>query len=111
MIIIVILLLLSGGIRIYLFIEVFLCFSLTKLKKEKNSIWQLIALCAGTGGSILVIGSASGVALMGLEKVDFLWYAKKVTLGASIGYFAGIATYLAQNAVLSGALLSGSVSP
>jgi len=76
-----------------------------------DKLWQLIALCAGTGGSILVIGSASGVALMGLEKVDFLWYAKKVTLGASIGYFAGIATYLAQNAVLSGALLSGSVSP
>jgi Na+/H+ antiporter NhaD/arsenite permease-like protein len=43
-----------------------------------DKLWQLIALCAGTGGSILVIGSASGVALMGLEKVDFLWYAKKV---------------------------------
>lgn len=76
-----------------------------------DKLWQLIALCAGTGGSILVIGSASGVALMGLEKVDFLWYAKKVTAGATIGYFAGIATYLAQNAILSGALLGGSVSP
>jgi Na+/H+ antiporter NhaD/arsenite permease-like protein len=76
-----------------------------------DKLWQLIALCAGTGGSILVIGSASGVALMGLEKVDFLWYAKKVTMGATIGYFAGIATYLAQNAVLSGALLGGGVSP
>ncbi|KAL3772582.1 hypothetical protein ACHAWO_003637 [Cyclotella atomus] len=76
-----------------------------------DKLWQLIALCAGTGGSILVIGSASGVALMGLEKVDFLWYAKKVTAGATIGYFAGIATYLAQNAVLSGALLGGGVSP
>ncbi|GAX10615.1 hypothetical protein FisN_14Lh121 [Fistulifera solaris] len=43
-----------------------------------DRLWQLIALCAGTGGSILVIGSASGVALMGLEKVDFLWYAKKM---------------------------------
>ena len=74
-----------------------------------DKLWQLIALCAGTGGSILVIGSASGVALMGLEKVDFLWYAKKVSVGAAIGYFAGIATYLAQNAILSGAL--GSVSP
>ncbi|KAL3789916.1 hypothetical protein HJC23_010601 [Cyclotella cryptica] len=73
-----------------------------------DKLWQLIALCAGTGGSILVIGSASGVALMGLEKVDFLWYARKVTVGATIGYFAGIATYLAQNAILSGALLGAS---
>jgi Na+/H+ antiporter NhaD/arsenite permease-like protein len=69
-----------------------------------DRLWQLIALCAGTGGSILVIGSASGVALMGLEKVDFLWYAKKVSLGAAVGYFAGIATYLAQSAVLHGGM-------
>ena len=66
-----------------------------------DPFWQLIALCAGTGGSILVIGSASGVALMGLEKVDFLWYAKKVSLGAAAGYFAGIGTYLAQGVVLN----------
>lgn len=72
-----------------------------------DRLWQLIALCAGTGGSILVIGSASGVALMGLEKVDFLWYAKKASIGAAVGYFAGIATYLAQNAILSGGLLNG----
>lgn len=71
-----------------------------------DKLWQLIALCAGTGGSILVIGSASGVALMGLEKVDFLWYAKKVSIGAAVGYFAGIATYLVQNAVLSGSISS-----
>ncbi|GMI43221.1 hypothetical protein TeGR_g6868 [Tetraparma gracilis] len=69
-----------------------------------DNFWQLIALCAGTGGSILVIGSASGVALMGLEKVDFLWYAKNVSVGAAVGYFAGIATYLAQSAVLSGGI-------
>jgi len=67
-----------------------------------DKLWQLIALCAGTGGSIFVIGSASGVALMGLEKVDFIWYAKKISVGALIGYFAGIATYLAQDAVISG---------
>lgn len=72
-----------------------------------DKLWQLIALCAGTGGSILVIGSASGVALMGLEKVDFLWYAKKVSVGAAVGYFAGIATYLAQNAILTGGALNG----
>ena len=69
-----------------------------------DRLWQLIALCAGTGGSILVIGSASGVALMGLEKVDFIWYAKRVSVGALVGYFAGIATYLAQDAVLSGSM-------
>lgn len=67
-----------------------------------DRLWQLIALCAGTGGSILIIGSASGVALMGLEKIDFLWYTKKVSVGAAVGYFAGIATYLAQDAVLHG---------
>jgi Na+/H+ antiporter NhaD/arsenite permease-like protein len=71
-----------------------------------DRLWQLIALCAGTGGSILVIGSASGVALMGLEKVDFLWYAKKVSIGAAVGYFAGIATYLAQDALLSASLFN-----
>jgi Na+/H+ antiporter NhaD/arsenite permease-like protein len=74
-----------------------------------DKLWQLIALCAGTGGSILVIGSASGVALMGLEKVDFLWYAKKVSIGATVGYFAGIATYLAQNALLHGGLFNAIV--
>lgn len=72
-----------------------------------DKLWQLIALCAGTGGSILVIGSASGVALMGLEKVDFVWYAKKVSLGATVGYFAGIATYLAQYAVMNGGGMGG----
>jgi Na+/H+ antiporter NhaD/arsenite permease-like protein len=72
-----------------------------------DKLWQLIALCAGTGGSILVIGSASGVALMGLEKVDFLWYAKNVSIGAAVGYFAGIATYLAQYAIFHGDLLNG----
>ena len=72
-----------------------------------DSLWQLIALCAGTGGSILVIGSASGVALMGLEQISFVWYAKHVSVGAAIGYFAGIGTYLAQTAVLTGGGLGG----
>jgi len=75
-----------------------------------DKLWQLIALCAGTGGSILIIGSASGVALMGLEKIDFLWYAKKVSAGAAVGYFAGIATYLGQYALLHGGLF-GAVVP
>jgi len=76
-----------------------------------DRLWQLIALCAGTGGSILVIGSASGVALMGLEKVDFLWYAKRVSIGAAVGYFAGIATYLLQDAVLHGGNLLTGIMP
>ncbi len=78
-----------------------------------DPLWQLIALCAGTGGSILVIGSASGVALMGLEKVDFLWYAKNISIGATVGYFGGIATYLAQTALLKGGgtgLFSGGIA-
>jgi len=67
-----------------------------------DPLWQLIAYCAGTGGSILIIGSASGVALMGLEKIEFLWYTKKVSLAALAGYGAGIVAYLGQVAVLSG---------
>eukprot|EP00549_Striatella_unipunctata_P010692 CAMPEP_0118688334 /NCGR_PEP_ID=MMETSP0800-20121206/8863_1 /TAXON_ID=210618 ORGANISM="Striatella unipunctata, Strain CCMP2910" /NCGR_SAMPLE_ID=MMETSP0800 /ASSEMBLY_ACC=CAM_ASM_000638 /LENGTH=748 /DNA_ID=CAMNT_0006585583 /DNA_START=96 /DNA_END=2344 /DNA_ORIENTATION=- len=76
-----------------------------------DKLWQLIALCAGTGGSILVIGSASGVALMGLEKVDFIWYAKNVSVGAAVGYFAGILTYLAQTSILHGGLLQNVFPP
>ena len=60
-------------------------------------LWQLIAFCAGTGGSIFVIGSAAGVALMGLEKVDFVWYAKHISIAAAAGYFTGIGTYLLQH--------------
>jgi Na+/H+ antiporter NhaD/arsenite permease-like protein len=65
-----------------------------------SQLWQLIAFCAGTGGSLLVIGSAAGVALMGLEKVEFLWYAKRVSLAALVGYLGGIGTYLAQTQAL-----------
>lgn len=59
-----------------------------------DPFWQMIAFCAGTGGSILIIGSAAGIVFMGLEKVDFFWYFKKISLAALVGYFAGIATYL-----------------
>jgi Na+/H+ antiporter NhaD/arsenite permease-like protein len=57
-------------------------------------IWEYLAYCAGTGGSILVIGSAAGVAAMGMEKIDFIWFLKKISLLAAMGYFAGAATYL-----------------
>ena len=59
--------------------------------------WEFIAYCAGTGGSILIIGSAAGVAAMGLEKIDFIWYFKKISLLAFIGYTAGALTFILQN--------------
>jgi Na+/H+ antiporter NhaD/arsenite permease-like protein len=62
---------------------------------QDSEFWQLIAFCAGTGGSMLVIGSAAGVAFMGMEKVDFFWYFRKVSGFAFAGYAAGIAAYLA----------------
>ncbi len=58
-----------------------------------GKFWQFLAYCAGTGGSILIIGSAAGVAAMGLEKIDFIWYVKKISLLALIGYLAGAGTY------------------
>jgi len=60
-----------------------------------SELWQLIAYCAGTGGSILIIGSAAGVAYMGMEKADFFWYLKKVSGYALAGYVAGIGVYIA----------------
>ncbi|MBA3957840.1 MAG: sodium:proton antiporter NhaD [Parachlamydiaceae bacterium] len=59
-----------------------------------SQFWELVAFCAGTGGSILIIGSAAGVVYMGLEKVDFFWYIKRISLPALLGYAAGILTYL-----------------
>ncbi len=59
--------------------------------------WEFIAYCAGTGGSCLIIGSAAGVAAMGMEKIDFWWYAKKITLLALVGYFAGAFVYIFQH--------------
>jgi Na+/H+ antiporter NhaD/arsenite permease-like protein len=57
-------------------------------------IWEYLAYCAGTGGSLLIIGSAAGVAAMGMEKINFIWYLKKISLLALIGYLAGAAVYL-----------------
>jgi Na+/H+ antiporter NhaD/arsenite permease-like protein len=59
-----------------------------------HMIWEYLAYCAGTGGSILIIGSAAGVAVMGMEKIDFIWYLKKISLLAALGYFAGAIVYL-----------------
>lgn len=59
-----------------------------------HKIWEFLAYCAGTGGSILIIGSAAGVAVMGMEKIDFLWYLKRISLLALLGYFAGAGIYI-----------------
>ncbi|MDR1437228.1 MAG: sodium:proton antiporter NhaD [Candidatus Symbiothrix sp.] len=58
--------------------------------------WEFLAYAAGTGGSILIIGSAAGVAVMGMEKIDFIWYLKKISWLALIGYLAGAAVYILQ---------------
>lgn len=63
--------------------------------------WQLLAYCAGVGGSMLIIGSAAGVVVMGLEKITFGWYLKRITWIAFVGYLAGIVTYWLQQALLS----------
>ena len=59
-------------------------------------IWEFLAYCAGTGGSILIIGSAAGVAAMGLERISFGWYLKRISLLALLGYFAGAGVYLLE---------------
>jgi Na+/H+ antiporter NhaD/arsenite permease-like protein len=56
--------------------------------------WEFLAYCAGTGGSVLIIGSAAGVAVMGILKIDFIWYMKNISLLALIGYLSGAATYI-----------------
>jgi Na+/H+ antiporter NhaD/arsenite permease-like protein len=70
-------------------------YSLTQYPAD-HFLWEFLAYCAGTGGSILIIGSAAGVAAMGLEKIHFFWYVRKISGLALIGYFAGAGTYLLQ---------------
>ncbi len=60
---------------------------------QDGTFWELLAYCAGTGGSILIIGSAAGVAAMGIEKIDFIWYLKRISILALAGYLSGIGTY------------------
>lgn len=63
-------------------------------------LWEFLAYCAGTGGSLLIIGSAAGVAAMGLEKIHFFWYVRKISGLALIGYLAGAGSYLLQYRLL-----------
>jgi len=70
---------------------------------QDSMLWQLIAYCAGTGGSILIIGSAAGVAFMGMESAEFVWYLRRVSPWALIGYLAGIGAYIGQSSLLASA--------
>ncbi len=58
-----------------------------------GAFWEGLAYCAGTGGSLLIIGSAAGVAVMGMEKIDFIWYLKKISLWALVGYLSGAGVF------------------
>lgn len=65
-----------------------------------HPFWSFLAYCAGTGGSLLIIGSAAGVAVMGMEKIDFIWYLKKISWLAFVGYIAGAAVFVAGSLLL-----------
>lgn len=67
---------------------------------QDGVFWQFLAYCAGTGGSMLIIGSAAGVVVMGLEKINFIWYFKHISLLALLGYLAGAFVYILQNLLL-----------
>lgn len=71
-------------------------YSLNDFPKD-HYFWELLCFTAGTGGSCLIIGSAAGVAVMGIEKIDFFWYLKKVSWIALIGFIAGVSTFLLQH--------------
>jgi Na+/H+ antiporter NhaD/arsenite permease-like protein len=63
-------------------------------------LWEFMAYCAGTGGSILIIGSAAGVAAMGIERIEFIWYMRRIAWLALLGYFAGAVVYVVQFALM-----------
>ena len=67
---------------------------------QNHPFWEFLAYCAGTGGSLLIIGSAAGVAVMGMEKIDFIWYLKKISLLALAGYIAGALVFIAMDVTL-----------
>lgn len=77
-----------------------------------HKLWHFIAYAAGTGGSMLIIGSAAGVAAMGMEKIDFIWYLKKITWLAAIGFVAGAIVFLGMEYLIhGGAEAASSVVP
>ena len=68
--------------------------------EPNHHFWEFLAYCAGTGGSLLIIGSAAGVAVMGMEKIDFIWYLKKISWLALVGYIAGAAIFMLMDVTL-----------
>lgn len=70
------------------------------LFEVNHPFWEFLAYCAGTGGSLLIIGSAAGVAVMGMEKIDFIWYLKKITPLAFAGYLAGAVVFILMDITL-----------
>ena len=62
-----------------------------------GTFWEFLAYCAGTGGSVLIIGSAAGVAVMGILNIDFIWYMRRMSLLALAGYLSGAVTYYLLN--------------
>lgn len=73
-------------------------FSMTTYPTDHH-FWEFLALTTGTGGSAIIIGSAAGVAVMGIERIDFMWYLKKITWLALLGFIAGISVFLLQKAI------------
>ena len=67
---------------------------------QNHPFWEFLAYCAGTGGSLLIIGSAAGVAVMGMEKIDFIWYLKKISWLALVGYIAGAIVFIIMDITL-----------
>ncbi len=65
-----------------------------------SMLWLFLSYCAGTGGSLLIIGSAAGVAVMGMEKIDFIWYLKHITPYALLGYLAGAGCYILMDKLI-----------
>ncbi len=63
-------------------------------------LWEFLSYCAGTGGSLLVIGSASGIAAMGMERIEFFWYLKRISWLALLGYLAGALTYMTEQSII-----------
>ena len=66
-----------------------------------DDFWQMIAYATGTGGSVLIIGSAAGVAVMGIENISFSWYFKNISWLAFVGYIAGFLIYYIQNLIIT----------
>ena len=72
----------------------------TAIFATNHPFWEFLAYCAGTGGSLLIIGSAAGVAVMGMEKIDFIWYLKKISWLALLGYIAGAIVFVLMDLTL-----------